>query len=312
MSEPRRPLILALCALALAACGGGGDGPPKRSQSPSPTAPADGRGTVTLATKNFTEQYVLGHMYAQALEARGFDVEVKEDVGSSEIVDQALQIGVVDMYLEYMGVIAGELAGTADAERPRTPQETYRRAKAFEEGRGFTILDRAPGFDALAVAVLPRTAKRHRLRTTADLARLGRFRHGGPAENNRRFQGAVGMRRVYGLDFQFVPIPIPERFQALEDGDVDSVDVFTTEGRLADGKVVTLTDPEGIFGFQHIVPVIEQEILRRQGEEFERTVNAVSARLTNRRLRELNGAVDLDGREPAEVAREFLSAEGLL
>jgi osmoprotectant transport system substrate-binding protein len=301
---------LALTVLLLAGCGGGD--PPRRAATPAPTATEGPRGRVVLATKNFTEQYVLGHIYAQALEARGFDIELEENVGSSEIVDQALKIGVVDMYLEYMGVIAGELAGGSSADRPRTPDETYRRAKAFEESRGFTILERTPGFDALAIGVLPRTARRHRLRTVADLRRLGRFRHGGPAENRNRFQGAIGMRRVYGLDFQFVPVPIPERFQALEDGDVDSVDVFTSEGRLAQGRYVTLTDPEGIFGFQNIVPVIEQEVLRKQGEAFERTVNAISAKLTNRALREMNGAVDLDGREPAEVAREFLQAEGLL
>ena len=214
------------------------------------------------------------------------------------------------MYLEYMGVIAGELAGGSSADRPRTADHTYRRAKAFEESRGFRILDRTPGFDALANAALARTARRHRLRTTADLKRLGRFRHGGPAENRGRFQGAVGMRRVYKLDFDYVPIPIPERYQALEDGDVDVVGVFTTEGQLAQrDRYVTLSDPEGIFGFQNIVPVIEQAVLRRQGPEFARTV---SAKLTNRRLREMNGAVDLDGREPAEVAREFLVEWDLL
>ena len=303
----RRAAIL-LAALVLGACGEENG----RRATPTPTATPDPRGKVVLATKNFTEQFVLGHIYAQALEARGFDIELKENVGSSEIVDQALKIGVIDMYLEYMGVIAGELAGGSSKDRPRTPEETYRRAKAFEEGRGFAILDRTPGFDALAIGVLPETARRHRLRSVADLERLGRFRHGGPPENRGRFQGALGLRRVYGLDFEFVPIPIPERYQALQDGDVDTVDVFTTEGQLADGEVVTLSDPEGIFGFQNIVPVIEQEVLRRQGPEFERTVNAISAKLTNRRLREMNGAVDLDGREPAEVAREFLLAEKLL
>ncbi len=303
----RRATIL-LSAVVLAACGSGDE--PKRAATATPTATSDARGKVVLATKNFTEQYILGHIYAQALEARGFDIDLKENVGSSEIVDQALKIGVVDMYLEYIGVIAGELAGGSTADRPRSADETYRRAKAFEEERGFTILERTPGFDALAIGVLPRTARRHKLRTVADLARLGRFRHGGPAENRNRFQGAIGMRRVYGLDFEFVPVPIPDRFQALEDGDVDSVDVFTSEGRLADGDVVTLSDPEGIFGFQNIVPVIEQEVLRRQGEEFERTVNRISAKLTNRRLRELNGAVEHEGRDPAHVAREFLEAEG--
>jgi osmoprotectant transport system substrate-binding protein len=302
---------VALCAHVLAACGGDG-GDERGKATPTATPPIPGRGPVVLATKNFTEQFILGEIYKQGLEAEGFRVDLKQDVGSSEIVDQALKIGVVDMYLEYMGVIAGELAGTPDRDRPMSPDETYRRAKEFEEGRGFTILKRAPGFDALANGVLAATARRHRLRTTADLKRLGKFRYGGPPENRRRFQGALGMQRVYGLDFDYVPIPIPERYQALDDGDVDVVGVFTTERQLLDrSKYVTLTDPEGIFGFQNIVPVIEQEVLRRQGPKFEATVNRITENLTNRALRSMNGAVDLDGREPAEVAREFLLAEGL-
>lgn len=302
----RAALAAGLAALLLAACGGGDEPRPRPS---TPTPAAAGREPVVLATKNFPEQYVLGHLYAQALEARGFAVELKEDVGSSEIIDQALQIGVIDMYLEYMGVIAVELAGR----RPRTAVETYRMARAFQASRGFTLLERTPGANAQATGVRPQTARRHRLRTIADLARLGRFRYGGPAENRRRYQGALGLRQAYGLEFEFVPIPIPERYQALADGDVDAVDVFTTDPQLADRrKVITLSDPERIYGFQHIVPVIEREVLRREGRGFARAVDAVSAKLTTRALRRMNGAVDLDGREPAEVAREFLEANGLL
>jgi osmoprotectant transport system substrate-binding protein len=304
-------VVAALCALLLSACGGGDEPRARTVATPEPAVP--GRGPVVLATKNFTEQFILGEIYRQGLEAAGFEVELKQDVGSSEIVDKALEIGVIDMYLEYMGVIAGELAGTRDRDRPRSPDETYARAKAFEESRGFTILKRAPGFDALANGVLASTARRHKLKTTADLKRLGRFRYGGPPENRRRFQGALGMQRVYDLEFDYVPIPIPERYQALDDGDVDVVAVFTTERQLLNRrKYVTLSDPEGIFGFQNIVPVIEQEVLRRQGPEFERRVNKITENITNRALRKMNGAVDLDGRKPAEVAREFLLEEGLL
>jgi osmoprotectant transport system substrate-binding protein len=270
-----------------------------------------GRPVVRLGTKNFTEQFILGHLYAKALEAKGFRVELKQDVGSSELVDRALTGGGIDMYLEYTGVIVQEIAG--QRRRPRSAAETYQRAKAFEEERGFAVLDRTPGSDSLAQAVLPATARRHDLVAMGDLERLGRFRYGGPPENRLRFQGARGVRQAYGLDFEFVPLDIGRRYDALDRGTVDVVDVFTTEGQLADpGRYVVLRDPKGIFGYQNIVPVVNGDVMRRQGPAFARTLDAVSATLTNAALRRMNGAVDLRGVAPADVAERFLRDHRLL
>ena len=73
-----------------------------------------------------------------------------------------------------------------------------------------------------------------------------------------------------------------------------------------------LSDPKGIFGFQNIVPVLSNKVLSEQGPEFSRTLNAVSAKLTNDALQKMNAAVDLKKRKPADVARDFLRASGLL
>src|SRR3954470_9026894 len=184
--------VLAIVAFALSGCGSGDD------SGGGEDMPGKGKPPVTFATKNFTEEYVLGQLYAQALRAKGFTVVLKENVGSSEIVDRALADGVIDAYPEYIGVIAQELARAK--KRPRTRAETYARAKAYEEKRGFTTLRATPGFDADANAVRPDLARKFHLKSTADLKRLGRFTYGGPPENQTRFQGAVGMRQVYGLD----------------------------------------------------------------------------------------------------------------
>ena len=165
-----------------------------------------------------------------------------------------------------------------------------------------------PGFDADANAVRPALARRYDLESTADLKRLGRFRYGGPAENRTRFQGAIGLRKVYGLTgLRYVSLKIPERYEALESGRVDVVAVFTTEGQLADrSRYKVLTDPKGVFGFQNIAPVVSRRVLRQQGPEFARTLDAVSRELTNEALQDMNGAVDLHGAEPRDVAAEFL------
>src|SRR3954468_8090082 len=304
-----RAMTLAVSATLLAGLPGCGS---TGSAGKTATLPGKGKPAVTLATKNFTEEYILGELYAQALRRRGFTVVLKENVGSSEIVDRALADGVIDVYPEYIGVIAQELARAK--QRPRTRAETYARARAYEEKRGFTILRATPGFDADANAVRPDLARKYHLKSTADLKRLGRFRYGAPPENETRFQGAVGMRQVYGLDkLVYVPLTIERRYPALDRGRIDVAAVFTTEGQLTNKrKYVLLSDPKGIFGFQNIVPVVSRKVLRAQGPQFARTLNTVSAKLTNEALQNMNAAVDLRKQKPADVARRFLQQHGLL
>src|SRR3954464_5059169 len=301
-----RAIVLAVLAILLAGCGSSG------GSGKTVTLPGKGKPAVTLATKNFTEEYILGELYAQALRRRGFTVVLKQNVGSSEIVDRALGDGVIDVYPEYIGVIAGELARSSA--HPKSKAETYTRAKAYEAKRGFAILDPTPGFDADANAVRPALARKFNLKSTADLKRLGRFTYGGPPENQTRFQGAVGMRQVYGLDkLVYVPLTIERRYPALDSGRIDVAAVFTTEGQLTNKrKYVLLSDPKGIFGFQNIVPVVSKKVLREQGPEFARTLNVVTAKLTNEALQRMNAAVDLRKQKPADVARRFLLQNGLL
>lgn len=216
------------------------------------------------------------------------------------------------MYPEYTGVIVQEIA--KEPRRPRTPEETYRRAKEFQAKRGFATLKPSPGSDVLANGVRPDYARKHGLRTTSDLKKVGAFKYGGAPENRTRFQGAVGLEKAYGLtDLEYVPIKIEDRYEALASGRADVVGVFSTEAQLSrKGEVVVLSDPKGIFGFQNIVPVVRQRVLGQQGPEFAQTLNAVTKTLTNQVLRDLNAAVDLEGREPEDVAREYLEEEGLL
>src|SRR3954462_4346752 len=279
--------VFAILLFGLAGCGSSG------GSGKTATLPGKGKPPITFATKNFTEEYILGELYTQALRRRGFTVVLKQDVGSSEIVDRAMGDGVIDVYPEYIGVIAGELARSKV--RPKSKAETYRLGEGYEEKRGFTILDPTPGFDADANAVKPALARKFNLKSSADLKRLGRFTYGGPPENQTRFQGAVGMRQVYGLDkLVYVPLTIERRYPALDSGRIDVAAVFTTEGQLLNKrKYVLLSDPKGIFGFQNIVPVVSRKVLRAQGPAFVRTLNAVSAKLTNAALQRMNAAVVL-------------------
>jgi osmoprotectant transport system substrate-binding protein len=299
-----RRVLVAVCAAALlAGCGSGSDKPKSAGK---PAKPA-----VRLGTKNFTESFVLGELYGQALRAKGYRVTIKENVGGSEVIDKAMLAGAIDVYPEYIGVIASELA--RNSRRPRSTRETYRRAKTFEATREFRVLRMSPGSDVDATAVKPAFARRHGLSSTGDLKKLSSFRYGGPAENLARFQGAIGLRRVYGLrNMRYVSLPIPSRYGALDSGKIDAIAVFSTEGQLADrDKYVVLTDPKGVFGFQNIVPVVRDDVLARQGPGFARTLDAVTAKLTDRALQNMNASVDLDKERPADVAARFLRENGL-
>jgi osmoprotectant transport system substrate-binding protein len=300
-------------ALALAACGSSNKSSSSTSSGSSSGAsqPGKGKPAVTLGDKNFTEQFILGELYARALRAKGYKVNVKSNIGSSEIIDKALTSGSLDLYPEYTGVILSELAH--QTKRPSDANAAYAAAKTFEEGRGFTLLDKTPFFDSDALAVKPAYAKQHGLKTVADFKKVsGKVRLGAPPEFRTRFSGLVGLKQDYGLtNFDFKPLSIGLQYKALDSGRIDTADVFTTDGQLQRGSYVVLKDPKFIFGFQNVTPVVSQKVLDREGPAFAQTLNAVTAKLTTEAMSKMNAAVDIDKRKPADVAQAFLQANSL-
>jgi osmoprotectant transport system substrate-binding protein len=292
-----RALAAVALAAALVGCGGGGGDAKKDAQLP----------TITIGTKNFTEQYILGELYARTLRKAGFRVVLKSDIGSSEIIDKALTAGSLDMYPEYTGVLLSEIAG--DRRRPPTAAETFRRAKVFEEKRGFTLLQATPFSDSNALAVLPAFAKKHGLKAISDLKGVSGLRLGALPEFQTRFEGSVGLESVYGLrGFRFVALQFPARYASLDDGKVDVLAVFTTEGQLSAGRYRVLHDPRNLFAFQNLAPVIRRDLALKYGNRLTGPLDALSRRLTTDSMRRMNAAVDLKGEKPATVAARFLAS----
>lgn len=302
--------VLAAIALALAGAGCGGSESPGGATSTQPARPP-----ISIGTKDFTEQYILGELYAQALEAKGFDVELITDIGNSEITHRALTgaAEAIDMYPEYVGVLLSEIAKVV--QRPRSADAAYRLAKRFEERNGYTLLERTPFSDANGLAVKPAFARRHGVRTIADLGRVpGRLGIGAPSEFSTRFEGLIGLRRLYGLRrLRHVVLQSGEdRYEAFESGSISVVAIFTTDGLLVDRRYVLLDDPRGVFGDGRVAPIIRRSVLAEQGPGLAPAINAVSRLLTTAAMQRMNAAVDVRGRAPAAVAREFLQREGLL
>ena len=216
------------------------------------------------------------------------------------------------MYPEYTGVILSELAH--QTKRPSDADAAYAAAKKFEEGRGFTLLDKTPFFDSDALAVKPPYAQKNGLKTVADLKKVnGSISLGAPPEFRTRFSGLVGLKQDYGLtNIAFKPLSIGLQYKALDTGRIDAADVFTTDGQLQRGSYVVLKDPKFIFGFQNVAPVVSQKVLDREGPAFAQTLNSVSSKLTAEAMQRMNAAVDIDKRKPAAVAKAFLAANGLV
>jgi osmoprotectant transport system substrate-binding protein len=310
-------LLALLAALALAACGDDDDddepaGGGGQEASESADMPGEGKPAVTLGTKDFTEEFVLGELYKQALEAKGYTVNLKKNIGATEIIDKALTSGEIDGYPEYLGVAVAVVARKDII--PKSDEETYDLAKEFYEGRGQVISEQTPFFDVDAIATTKEFAEQNGLKSVADLKKLDSFTVGARPEFRDRFQGLKGMRSEYGLNnAQFKQLALGIQYQALDSGDVDSANVFSTDAQLASGKYTVLEDPKGVFGYQHVAMVMNKDKFEQLGgQQFFDVIDEVSALLTNEAMISMNKAVAIDKQDEAEVARSFLEANGLL
>ena len=311
-------LLLVMSALIMTASACGGDdedeeaGETAATETAAATGGQDGdRPPIVLGTKNFTEQYVLGELYRQALEAKGFTVELKSDIGSTEIIDTSLTSGQINMYPEYTGTSLTVVFGQEGSKE--TAEETYAEAKRLYEERGQTLLAMTPFSDSDAIAVLKTTADEVGLEAIGDLSKVPNLRLGGQPEFRTRTQGLPGLQENYGLDnITFVPFAGISPYEALDQGRVEAAAIFSTDPPLATGKYVVLEDTEAQFGFQNVAPVVDQELADELGDEFVETVDGVTALLTNEAIISMNSAVAIDQRQPEEVAMEFLQANNLL
>jgi osmoprotectant transport system substrate-binding protein len=274
------------------------------------SGPGVGKPPVTIGDKNFTEEYILGDLYAQALAAKGYKVTLKGNIGTSEITWKALTSGQIQMYPEYTGTLLSAIAG--DERPPTSAKQTYALAQAYALKNGYVLLKQTPFYDSDALAVTKAFATKNHLTTVADLKKLGHsLKLGGAPEFATRFAGLLGLKKEYGLNPTFVPLAIGITYKAIDTGQVDAFDAFTTDAQLTSGKYVLLSDPKKVFGFQNVTPVVKKSVLTAEGPAFTQTLNKVSALLTLPAIRKMNAAVALDQQSPQTVAKEFLKANGL-
>lgn len=307
---------LALVALALSACSASkhdatADAPASSTTSTT-VLPGTGKPLVTIGDKNFTEQFVLGELYSQALTAQGYNVELNRNIGPTEVTMQALLSGRLDMYPEYLSLWDSNVAGYKH--EFKTARSAYRAARRYARTHGLRLLTPTPFSDTGAIAVPKRYGAAHHLHAISDLRRVAQtLTLGAPAEFQQSTPGLAALEQSYGfVPATFDPLAIGAQYQALAQGTVQAAEVNTTDGQLDSDRYSLLRDPQKVFGYGQAVPVVPLKVLATEGPAFAETIDKVSRLLTLSAIRKLNAAVDIYQRDPAVVAKQFLAQHGLL
>jgi osmoprotectant transport system substrate-binding protein len=306
--------VLAALALLVAGCGGSDTSSTSSSSGGSSAAssqPGKGKPAITIGTKDFTEEFVLGQLYAQALRAKGYTVNLKSNIGATEIIDKALTSGQIDAYPEYTGETVTSTFHKNVLTSSR--EKLTNLAKQLYAKRGQMTSTPTPFEDTDAVITLKDYAQKNNLTTVADLKNVSHFSIAGQAPFKGRIAGLKGMQSIYGIDnATFKQLPPGLQYRALDRGDVDTADAFTTDPQLASGKYTTLKDPKGVFSFQNVLFVINKPKYEALGgPAFMATVDKVNSLLTAPAIQAMNKAVLTDKKDPATVAAQFLKANGL-
>lgn len=303
--RPRSPLRRVVIALAvtsalLAAC--------DREVVPGETT-AIGDDAITVASFDFPESRVLAEIYAQALEGRGFRVERALSVGPRELVEPALQRGLVELVPEYAGSALTFIGGSAASDQ----EITHQLLVDALGNRGLTALSPAPAQDRNAFAMLASTAQELGVRTISDLApHSHNIVFGGPPECEQRDLCLRGLTQVYGLRFkEFVPLDVGGSLtlQALLGGTIGVGLLFTSDPAIDGVDLVELVDDRNLQPAENVTPVVPRSTLERFGPGFADVVNAVSALLRTSDLRRMNASLAA-GRSPFAVARAWLLSRG--
>lgn len=328
--------VLALLALALAfglaACGSsdnndnasttGTGSAGATSTTPTPAAdskvitanPANASTpTITIGSKNFTEEFILGQIYAQALKAAGYKVKTQLNLGSEQIALKALKAGRVDAYPEYTGTILTSFCKVKDTAVPHDPAKAFTDAKACMAKEGITAETPSPFTDSNGFAVTQAEAKKlGGITKLSDLkGKSQSLTISGPSECQQRTDCLLGLQSVYGLKFKkFLSIDIAKRHDVIKDGQTDVGEVFTTDGQIKANNEQLLADDKQLFPPYNASLLATTSVANAAGPDFQKTVDLVTAGLTLPVMQELNSRVDLDKQTPAAVAGEYLSEAG--
>lgn len=268
---------------------------------------------IVIASKNFTEQIILGNMLEQLIEAKtDIDVETKLNLGGTQVAYSALKSGSVDLYVEYTGTAYVNLLDIKDGNN--NPDEVYNKANELLKEKEKVQFLKPLGFNnTYALAVRKDTAEKYNLKSISDLSGISQeFLMGPTIEFANREDGLLGLNKAYNLNFKDVkPVDGGLRYTALMNKESDVIDAFTTDGLLDKFGLEVLEDDKNFFPPYYAAPLIRMDTLKEH-PELEEVLNLLANKITDKTMRKLNYEVDVNGRDPETVANEFLVSEGYI
>lgn len=269
-------------------------------------------GAIKVGSKDFTEQFILGEMYALVLENQDFKVERKLNLGGTPVAQAGLQSGQIDLYPEYTGTaLLTVLKEPVSSDR----EQVYKTvADSYQNKFNLVWLAPAPMNNTQALVMTQEGSKKYGIKTISQMAaKASQLTMIGPPEFEAREDGLPGLKKAYG-DFKlknFIPTDPGLRYKTLNSGQADVAVAFGTDGEISAFNLVVLEDDKKLFPPYQVAPVVRSEILQKN-PGIRDALNRLSAKLTNETMQQLNYQVSGKQREPSEVAKEFLTTEGLV
>ena len=326
-SNPRLRALFALfaalaVALTIAACGGGDDSTSAETTGGDTSAnlieenPDNNGISLTIGSKNFTEQIVLGEIYSQALTAAGYDVSTDLNLGDEQVALKALQNGEISGYPEYTSTALTSFFDFAPEDVPGDAQQAYDESKDDFDKLGLVSYPPTPFSSANAVGLLASTADELGVQTISDLKGKSQdlTLYGSP-ECRQRIDCLAGLEQYYGLDFKsFTPVDIGLRYEVLDKGQADLSILFTTDAQLFvdPDKYTILEDDMHVLPAGNVIFIATQDAADEAGPDFGETITKVQSNLTLPVMQELNARVDIDKEKPEQAAQEYLQEYGYI
>jgi osmoprotectant transport system substrate-binding protein len=313
-------LAALVLALAIAACGDDDEDTTETTSDSGSTAivenPDNNAVSLTVGSKNFTEQIILGEIYAQGLEAAGYDVSTDLNLGDEFVALKALENGEISGYPEYTSTALTSFFDTAPEDVPGDAQAALDQVQPDFEAQGLIAYPPTPFSSANAVGTLASTAEELGISSISDLEEHQDLTLYGSPECRQRIDCLAGLEEYYGLTGlreNFTPVDIALRYEVLDKGDADLSILFTTDAALfTSSDYVLLEDDMGVLPAGNVAFVASQEAADEAGEDFGATIEAVQSDLSLEVMQELNARVDIDKEEPADVAQQYLEEFGYI
>ena len=311
--------LLLLFSLTIAACGDDDESGDSVTTVEDTTQaiksnPANGDVKIVVGSKNFTEQKILGEVFAQGLAAAGYDISTELNLGDEKTALKAIKSGTIDAYPEYTGTALGSFFGVASEDIPTDPQAAFEEAKQGFAKEGLTALPPTPFTSSNEVALTADKADELGVEKISDLQGKSQdlTLYGSP-ECRQRQDCLLGLQQVYDLQFKkFVPVDLALRHEVLEKGQADLSIVFTTDPQNERDDLVLLKDDRGMFPPYNSTLVVRDQTIEAAGPDLAKVVAQVEKGLTGEVMSELNARVDLDKQTPEQVAKAYLQESGLI